>query len=241
MSSVTRTVFYREISAALFSPIRYLYFGAYFAISSSLFLAALQFGEGKFWTIQVLWLVSAAIPLPVLISLITMPLIAGERSAGTYESLSMLAIPMRKVIVGKFVASYLASCFAIIGSLVPWLLISHTLKQRAPELATLHIPLIFLFLYAFSWTALGTLSTSLSKRPWMAAVGTLGIGCALMFIWAAASHFWLSGNILSSSFPIITEMLDAAGGHISLQTIVFHIAFALWCLFTASQLLEARQ
>lgn len=241
MSSVTRTVFYREISAALFSPIRYLYFGAYFALCSSLFLAALQFGEGKFWTIQALWLISVALPLPVLTSLITMPLIAGERSAGTYESLSMLAIPMRKVIVGKFVASYLAVCVAILGSLVPWILISHTLKQRAPEFATLNAPLIFLFLYAFSWTALGTLSTSITKRPWMAAIGTLGMGFALMLVWAAASHFWLSGNIISSSFPIATEILDAAGGHISLQTIVFHLGFACWCLFTASHLLEARR
>ena len=85
MSSVTRTSFYRELSASLFSPARYATFAAFFALSAAFLSASLQIGEGKFWTLETLWTMSVAIPLPLLVSLVTMPLFAGERAAGTYN------------------------------------------------------------------------------------------------------------------------------------------------------------
>ncbi len=241
MSSVTRTVFYREIGSAIFSSSRYATYAAYFAVSSALFCSALLFGEGKYWTLQALWSLAVSLPLPVLISLITMPLFAGERAAGTYEALSMLPISMRKVVVGKFTAAYLCSCTAIFGSLIPWVFLSHTLKDRAPDPHVLTAPIIILMLHAFSWTAIGTLASALTRRPWLAAIGTFVSGHALMLIWIAASHFWFSGNVNSTAFPIAREILDAAAGHITTATIVFHIAFAFWALFTAVQVLEARR
>lgn len=239
MSGVTRTVFYRELGAAVLSRSRYLAFAAFFAISGALFCSALQLGEGKFWTIQALWTLSVALPLPIIASLITMPLFAGERAAGTFEPLALLPIPLRKVVVGKFLASYLSVCLAIAGMLVPWLTLSQILKGRAPAPGTLAAPLVILALHAFSWTALGTLSTALARRPWIAAVGTILSGSALVLIWGAVSLFWLSGNWLSNAFPVLAELLDAAGGHVSLHSIVFHLAFGILCLFSASQALEA--
>ncbi len=241
MSSVTRTVLYREVSAALFTRTRYFFFAAYFAFSSALFCSVLQLGEGKFWSLQTLWTLSVALPMPILVSLVTMPLFAGERSAGTFESLSMLPIPMRKVVIGKFVATYLSVLLALLGSVVPWLFLTHTLKNRAPDPLTLIAPFLLIALHSFSWTALGTLSSALSRRPWLAAVGTLFFGAAFMLLWAVVSHFWFSGNLLSSSFPIIRELLDASGGHISLTTIVFHISFGVCALFISSQFLEVRR
>lgn len=241
MSSATRTVFYRELGSSLSSRSRYLSFAAFFAISSAFFCTSLQLGEGRFWTLQALWTISVAVPLPILVSLVTMPLFAGERAAGTYESLAMLPIPMRKFIVGKFIAAFLSTCVAIAGSLVPWLLLSHTLKSHAPAFSTISAPCVILLLQAFSWTALGTLSSAISRRPWLAAVGTIISGGALMLAWAAVAHFWLSGNLFSSTYPIFREILDAAGGHVSLSSFAFHVAFGLLCLFAATRVLEANR
>ena len=241
MSSVTRTIFYRELWAGLFSPSRYVAFSAYFAISSASLATALQLGEGKFWTLQALWTLSVALPLPLLASLLTMPLFASERSAGTFELMELLPIPLRKVVIGKFAATFLSLCLAIAGSFVPWALLTHTLGARAPANAALNAPIAILFLHAFSWTALGTLGSALSRRPWAAAAGTLLAGGAAMVAWAAISQYFLDGVSSTTPYPIVTELLDASAGRIALHTFVFHIVAGLWCLFLAVQFLEARR
>lgn len=241
MSSATRTSFYREFSASLFSPARYATFSAFFALSAAFLSAALQIGEGRFWTLQALWTLSVAFPLPILVSLVTMPLFAGERAAGTFESLILLPIPLRKIVIGKFTASFLSVCVALAGSTVPWFLLRHALDARAPDSILIAAPLVILLLHAFSWTALGTLCSALARRPWVAATGTLFAGGALMLVWAAFSRHYLSGNWLSSPFPIWGELLDAAGGRIALHSVVFHVSFGLWCLFECVQSLEARR
>lgn len=238
---IARTVFFRELNSSLLSPVRYLSLAAFFSLSSSIFCAALQFGEGKYWSMQTLWLFSVALPLPVLCSLLAMPLFAGERAAGTYEALSMLALPMKKVLIGKFAATCLSAFFAVAGSVVPWLLVSHTLKGRAPDFAVLHAPLVLLALHSFSWTALGTFSSAISPKPWLATVGTLFLGAAINFAWSSVSRFWFSGNWLSASFPVVTEIFDAAGGNLALHTIAFHVLFGLLALFFAEQILEVKR
>jgi ABC-2 type transport system permease protein len=241
MSSATRTSFYRELGASLFSPARYATFAAFFTLSAAFLSAALQLGEGTLCTLEELWTISVALPLPIFISLVTMPLFAGERAAGTYESLALLPIPIRKIVIGKFAATFLTVCVALAGTIVPWLLLMHALRERAPSSALLCVPMILLVLHAFSWTALGTLSSALARRPWIAATGTLLSGGALMLLWAAFSRFFLDGNWRASPFPIWGELLDAAGGRIAPHSVVFHVMFGLWCLFVCIQTLEARR
>ena len=241
MSSATRTSFYRELGASLFSPARYATFAAFFALSAAFLSAALQLGEGKFWTLEALWTLSVALPLPIFVSLVTMPLFAGERAAGTYELLALLPIPLRKIVVGKFTASFISVCLGLAGSTIPWFLLRHALDTRAPDNRLLVAPLVLLFLHAFSWTALGTLCSAMARRPWIAATGTLFAGGALMLLWAASTRFFFSGNWQSSPFPIWGELLDAAGGRIALHSFAFHLAFGLWCLFACVQTLEAKR
>ena len=229
MSAISRTVFYREFFASLFSRSRYIEFALFHSLSGAFFCTALQLAEGRFWTIQTLWTLSVALPLPIIVSLVTMPLFAGERASGTYEPLRMLPIPLGDVAIGKFFSSFLSVVVCMAGSLVPWLVLCHVLKDRAPATASLAGPATLLLLHAFSWTALGTFA------------GTLVMGCALMMLWSAVSHFWLGGNWLSSSFPIIEEALDAAGGHIRLHTVVFHIGFGALALFASIRTLEANR
>lgn len=241
MSSATRTSFYRELWAALFSPGRYISFAVFYALSAAILSAALHLGEGNFWTLQALWTLSVAPLLPILAAFVTMPLFAGERSAGTLEGLMLLPVPLRKIVIGKFVASFLSVCVGIVGNLVPWFILSHTLGTRAPENSFLAGSLLILALHAFSWTSLGTLCSSLTRRPWTAAAGTLLTGGGLMLVWAACSRFFFTGNLQSDPFPIWNELLDAADGRIALHSIVFHISFGLWCLFVSIQHLEERR
>lgn len=241
MSSITRTVFLREFFTSLFSRSRYVEFALFHALSGAFFCTALHLAEGKFWSIQTIWTLSVALPMPIIVSLVTMPLFAGERSTGTFETLRMLPVPMGDIVRGKFTASFFTVALCMAGSLVPWLVLCHVLKDRAPALASLKGPALLLLLHAYSWTALGTFSSSVARHPWVAAAGTLVMGAALMMLWSAISHFWLGGNWLSSQFPILEEILDAAGGHIQLHSAVFHIGFGTFALFAANRTLEANR
>lgn len=241
MSSATRITFQREFGASVFSPSRYALFACFFAFSSALFSAALHLAEGGFWTLETIWTLSVAIPLPVIVSIVTMPLFAGERAAGTYESLTLLPIPMARVVAGKFIASFLSVCVGLLGSIVPWLLLCHALGSRAPSSTLLAAPLALLALQAFSWTALGTLFSAIARRPWMAASGTLLAGSLLMLVWAVFSRLYLGGNFSKTPFPIYSELIDAASGRIAIGSVVFHVSFGLWCLFVAARSMEARR
>lgn len=241
MSSVTRTVFYRELFTGLYSPTRFALFAVYLAMVSVFMTTALQLGEGKFWTLSSLWTLSAGLPLPIIVSLVTMPLFAGERSAGTYEMLALLPTPMRKVVIGKFASTFLFVVAALAIALIPWMVLSATLGTAAPSATMLCAPIACLLLHAFSWTALGVLTSSISRRPWLAAAGTLLVGIALMAIWAAFSQLSIFPHLRVSPYPIWDELLDASAGRVMLHSIVFHIMFGLWCLFLSVQVLEARR
>lgn len=241
MTRIVGIVLAREFFSSLFSRSRYIAFALFHALSGALFCTALQLAEGKFWTIQTIWTFSVALPLPIIVSLTTMPLFAGERASGTFESLEMLPISLGDVAIGKFIASYLSVLLCLAGTLVPWFVLSHVLKTRAPDAATLIGPGILLVLHAFSWTALGTFSSSVARHPWVAAAGTLVMGVSLMLLWSAVSHFWLGGNWLSSSFPVMEEILDASGGHIRLHSIVFHLGFGALALYATMRSLEANR
>ncbi len=241
MSSITRTVWAREASAFLCSPAAYVALGSFFALSAGLFFAALQIGEGTFWSLPALWTLSVALPLPLLAILMTMPLFSGERASGTLPMLLILPISMRKVILGKFLAAYGMVCLGILGALVPWLFLTHNLSGKLPPIEALLPAAGMLGLHALSWTALGLFSSVLARRPWAASVGTILMGGGAMLAWASLSRLLLGGQWQATAFPLMLELLDAAAGRIALQTLVLHLSIVLWCLYVSLQVLEARR
>lgn len=241
MSGLTRVIWRREAAAYLRSPSAYTGQVAFLALAAGLFFTALQLGEGTFWSLPALWTVAVAIPLPLLTILLTMPLLAGERSSGTLQQIMILPIPMRRVVAGKFLAAYGAALLGLLGALVPWAFLSHNLAGRLPPMTALLPSMAVLALHAMSWTALGLLASAMAHRSWAAAVGTLLMGGGLMLAWASLSKLVFGGHLQPSTFPVIAELLDAAAGRISLHTAVMHVSFASWCLFMSLQVLEGRR
>ena len=241
MSSVARTVLARELAAAFRSTAFYTGLAAFFALSAGLFFAALQISEGTFWSLPALWSLAAALPLPLLTILLTMPMFAGERAAGTLPLLLILPVSLRGLLIGKFLAAYSAVLLAIPGALVPWLFLSHNLAGRLPPAAALLPAVGLLALHALSWTALGLLASILARRPWAAAVGTILLGGGAMLVWASLSRLLLAAHLQVPAFPLLVELLDAAAGRIALRSVVFHLSFSIWCLFIGWHVLEGNR
>ncbi len=241
MSSITRTIWTREVLAFLRSPAAYAGLVAFCALAAGLFFAALQIGEGTFWSLPALWTLSTALPLPLLTIMMTMPLFAGERAAGTLALLLILPLSPRKLLVGKFLAAYGVVWLGMLGALVPWLFLSRVLSGKLPPVDALWPAVGMLGLHAMSWTALGVLASIAARRPWAAAVGTILCGGGAMLAWAALSRLFLGGHLQAASFPMLLELLDAAAGRIALRSVVLHLSVTVWCLFTGLHLLEGRR
>jgi len=241
MSRTTRIVWAREVFAMSCSPAVYAALTAFYALSSGLFFAALQIGEGTFWSVPALWVLSVALPLPLLSILVTMPLFAGERATGTLQQFMMLPVPIGRVILGKFLAAYGVVVLGILGAGVPWLFLSRALGGKLPPLSALAPGMAVLGLHGLSWTALGVLCSVPARRPWAAAIGTLLIGGGAILAWAALSRLFLSGHLQAPAFPLAIELLDAASGRLALHSLVLHLSLVAWCLFVSRHLLEARR
>jgi ABC-2 type transport system permease protein len=238
MNSVARTVFARELAAAFRSTAFYTGLAAFLALSAGLFFAALQISEGTFWSLPALWALAVALPLPLLTILLTMPLFAGERAAGTLPLLLILPISLRGLLIGKFLAAYSAVLLTISGALVPWLFLAHNLAGKLPPLVALLPAIGLLALHALSWTALGLLASILARRPWAAAVGTILLGGGAMLVWASLSRLLLGSHLQAPAFPLLLELLDAAAGRVDLRSVVFHVSFTIWCLYIGWHVLE---
>ena len=241
MSRTTRIVWAREAFAMSCSPAVYTALTAFFALCAGLFFAALQIGEGTFWSLPALWILSVALPLPLLAILVTMPLFAGERASGTLPLLMILPVSLGRVVLGKYLAACGTVLLGILGAVVPWLFLARGLAGKLPPLAALAAGAAMLGLHGMSWTALGLLCSVLARRPWAAAVGTLMLGGGAILAWTALSRLFLGGHLHAPSFPLVTELLDAAAGRLALHSLALHLSLAAWCLFVSRHLLEARR
>ncbi len=241
MNGITRTVWTRELTATFRSGSYYTGMAAFCALTGALFFTALQAGEGTFWSLPALWTLAVALPLPLFTILLTIPLFAGERAAGTLPLLLILPLSLRRVVVGKFLAAWCATLMALAGALVPWLILTHNLDGKLPPLAALWPAWLMLALQAASWTGLGVLASILARRPWSAALGTLLLGGGGVLIWAALARLLLGMKLQAPSFPLLLELLDAAVGRISLQSIVLHLSVTWWSLFVGLHVLEGRR
>ncbi len=239
--SATRIVWAREAAAACYAPATYLTLTTYLALSSGLFAASLQYGEDGSWSVAALWTLSAAIPLPLLAAMATMRLFAGERSDGTLSSLLTVPVRDRDILLGKFLAAMGTVLLGLAGAAMPWLLLQRALPGDVPPVSSLALPLALLALQAVSWTALGTFSSVLARRPWGAAVGALLAALGAMLVWGVCARFFPALRWRMPAFPLILECLEAAAGRLSIRSLVWHVSACWWLLFAATRLLEARR
>lgn len=239
--SATRIVWAREAGAACCSPAVYLALATYLAAAAGLFATSLQFGEDGSWSVAALWTLSVALPLPLLAAMATMHLFAGERSAGTLAALLTLPVRERDILLGKFLAALGTVWVGLAGAAMSWLLLERALPGGVPPVSTLALPLGLLALQALSWTALGTLTSVLARRPWSAAAAAVLAGLGGMLAWGACARFFPSLRWHMPALPLIVECLDAASGRLSLRSLVWHGSLTWWLLFAATRLLEARR
>ena len=85
----------------------------FLGVSGGLFAKALLGGEGGLTPVAVLWALSAAPALPVLTAVLTMRLVADERTSGRLELMLSAPVRPRDAVVGKFLGAWLHAALAL--------------------------------------------------------------------------------------------------------------------------------
>ena len=155
---------------------------AFLVLSSGFFVRALMRGDGGSTPVAALWALVAVPFLPVLAALVTMRLVADERTDGRLEL--MLASPVRErdVVLGKFLGVVALVTVALaVYLLVPILVLplcAPTLSGHLSLLAFLPA-LAALLLQSATWCAFGLCASAFCRHAAVAAVTTLVLVLAL--------------------------------------------------------------
>lgn len=249
----TLSLFRREFGAYFLSPIAYVVFTVFLAVTGQLFYLTMTQLDARgprginypfelFFRDNWFWLLFLFIP-----PLLTMRLFAEERASGTLEAL--LTAPLRdwQIVVSKYLA-----CLAFYVLLwLPTLAYLPVLTDWNPSTWECGIdpwPVVStylgLFLAGAMFLALGMFISSLVKSQMVAALISLFL--SLLFVLAG---FWRPDMDLSSwhfkvlyffTVPMHFER-DFSRGQIDTRHLVLYISVALFCVFLTIRSLESRR
>ena len=213
----------------------------FLGVSGGLFAKSLLAGEGGLTPVAVLWALSAAPALPVLAAVLTMRLVADERTSGRLELVLSAPLRERDVIVGKFLGAWLHAALALALYLtVPLVL----LPKCAPALAAHLTWDVFLPAYgalalqAALWCACGLLASACFRPAAVAAVVSLVITVVLPFAAYQAAFTWLQAfRVRFSEHPFTGHLVDISTGLVRLSTLFLYVALTVCALFAASKAL----
>jgi ABC-2 type transport system permease protein len=261
----TLSLFRREFSAYFLSPIAYVVMAVFLAVTGLLFARTLSFlagsgPEGVEFPMQLMlglgdlqtregvleflafWLVFLIIP-----PLLTMRLLAEERSSGTLETL--LTAPLRdwQIVLSKYLACY---AFFIVLWLPTLLYLPVLTAWDTTSLSTAVDPWPFVSSYlglALSgamFLAIGLLVSSLVRSQLVAVL--MAIFLSLLFIIAG---FWRpdsdTGGPLYQLLFFFTVPLhferNFSRGLVDTRQLVLYLSVTLFCLFLTVRSLESRR
>ncbi len=179
--------------------------------------------------------------LCVFVPIITMRLIAEEKSSGTLETLLSAPLTEVSVVLGKYLAAICFWCvlWAPTGIYV-WL--SATTGEDAIDYGVIATTYIGLFCIGLFYMAVGLLMSTVSRNQIVAATLTFLVLAALfllnMFV------FTNSGDGASAIFEYIgmwSQMEAFSNGVLDTRFIVYDISLAALCVFLSIRALQANR
>lgn len=176
------------------------------------------------------------------IPLLSMRLVAAERSSGTFELLATCPVADWGIILGKYFA--LLSVGAVIVALSSvYPLTTYLLARSAgasPEFPVVGGCFIGLFMIFATYAAFGLMASSLTTSQVTASVITL-IG---LLIWNTVGEFKIpnhQGQQILGELSASQHTQAFIAGLLSAQDFAFYVLSAAFCLFIAARALEARR
>ncbi len=228
------TIGAKEFTSYLSSPMAYIITAA-FLIGSGFFFSFSQTAFTETSITGVLGNTMYTIIVLLLMSLLTMRLIAEEKKLGTIELLMTAPIRDSEVVIGKFLGSLLVMLTMFAFTLYyPILLVIF----GDPDLGPFFSGYLGLILLGSSSLAVGLFASSLSSNQLISAVVGGGILLGLWFLGVAATLLPAAVGTAVSYFSSANYMPDFVRGIIDTRGIVYYLSITALFLFLAVRSLE---
>jgi len=228
----------RELTALFVSPIGWVVAGVFtFLVSGFGFIGSVLAGQRA--TMDGVFGVITGFLVLVLIPLITMRLLAEERSQGTLELL--LTSPVRdwELVVGKWLGAFVFYVLLVAITLVYVVLLAlHT----SVDYGLIAASYVGMLLVGAAAIALGVLTSSVTRNQIIAYLLSLGV---LLVVWYAAFVLaFFTRPPLNLFFDYISgydRYQSFSLGQVTLRDTVYFLSLTVAALFVTTRILESRR
>lgn len=229
----------RELISFFITPVAYIYTAIFIVTCMSLTFYFGQYFESGVADLTnffnyIPWIFMFFIPA------VTMKSWSEEKRMGTIELLMTLPIPLWKIVLGKFLATWIFVSFAIVLTFPIWITTCYLGDPDNLLILGTYLGCIFI---AGGYVSLGIFFSSLTNNQIIAFI----ISIAVSFLFTIAG-FPLIINFISaflpldflelvSNFSFLTHFTTIQSGYFSLSSFVFFISFiCLWNILTIFKL-----
>ncbi len=214
-------IYRKELFTYFWSPIAYIVVPVFLLISGyffsfSLYYLKLATMSNAFHNMSILLL--------LLVPVMTMRLIAEEKSTGTLELLFSMPVSIGNILLGKFLAAVTLLSIMLAGSLI---FIIPLLIHAEPDFGPIWAGYLGIFLIGTCYISIGLFVSSLTENQIVAALGTTAILILFWFIryignFEALQFINLPFDFISTS----THQGDFVRGLINLSSIVYLLSLS---------------
>lgn len=244
------TIARREISAYFLSPISYLVLTLFLLVEGYSFWLFIELLNGRdtphgavlqyfFGGTFLYWLF-----VMFLVAVLTMRLVAEERSRGTLEPLLTAPVDEWEVIVGKYLGALTFWCALWAPTLLYVLVLrSCAPAGAAPDPGPILAGYLGTLLVGASALAIGLLFSALTKNQILAAVLTFVTLTLLLLVGALGDALVRSGpwaGVLDY-INLFRQMDDFGRGIVDSRHVIYHLSLAALALFSATRALELKR
>ncbi len=225
---------YRELYGYLVAPTIYAVASVFLLVNGWIFYLILAQGYAEASLKAIL--PTTAFLLLLVVPMLTMRLVAEERSSGTIELLMTFPLTDAQVVLGKYLATILA--FAL--TLVPTLsYVAIILVHGATDYGPLVTAYLGLLLLGGSFIGVGILASALTRSQLVAGVIAFGM---LLMLWVLGAASGVLGPRLSpiiSYLSLAEHFQNFGSGVVDVKDIVFYLSAIVSTLVVTTRVVES--
>ena len=221
-------VFKKEMRSYFTSVIGYVFLVLYLALAGAIFafttLFSMSSSVTEFYSYMI---VVSAIVLPLL----TMKSFSEERKAKTEQLLLTSPVSIIGIVAGKFLAAYVMFAACIVLNSLYFLIL---LNYASLKIALLIGNLVAILLVGMVFIAIGLFVSALTENQLSAAIGTISIILAFLFV-------GLLGSLVPSSYWIRYVFDFLSSGYFDVAALSYYVSLAAIFLYLTVRIYDRRR
>ena len=231
-------IYKREMRYFFTSPVGYVFVAIFFAVSAGIFMSlTVQQGTNASYTSYFSYVMMLCI---VEVPLLTMKLLSEERKMRTDQLILTAPVSLFGIVTAKFLAAYtLFGGSFLVSSIIYYIPLA---TYGTPDAAIYIGSVIAVLLVGAAFIALGEFISSLTENQFIAAFGTIGAICLLVF--AQTINNYINSEFIRRIFSAISVMSRFtyfSYGLFDWASLVYYISLTAVFLFLTVRVFERRR